>query len=297
VCSTERVARSRWASLAVAAVALVACGKNATDPRKQAEQLERTKERIEREQRDEARRLREQADADSGIDATVPVVDFSDLPTRLAAIAADPEAAVREPRAQNADGTQIATLDMAGCTGGMFEWDPKKTRDVWQFRAICPGLLSNDLAPPGGIDAIDFPPPDGGDTIGNQHLVITAGPLAGIFVNRNLMVPYWTIATVRWRMRGDGSMVLFCAAHRVPGRRFMAEDEFVRRCKSTLEKRVGMACAKFEPPGVASTFDCGWRWKARATCARRLLDEDPIEPTFVCVYDAAKAQVTLTLGK
>jgi hypothetical protein len=204
---------------------------------------------------------------------------------------------VREPIAKNADGTQVARVEVSGCTGGLFEWDPTPKKDVWRFRALCAGLLPTDLAPAGGVDAVDLPAPDDGGTSGEQYLVITTGPLAGAYAEHDATIDGWRIATLRWLRRGDDAMLVYCAAHRVPGRTFMPEDAFSRRCKSTLEMRAGTSFATFDPPRPSSDSDCGWRWKARATRRRALLGETPVERSFTCVYDASTAQLAWRSGK
>jgi hypothetical protein len=270
-----------------AAVALVTGCKSAAEIRAERERQEEQRVRMALQDAEAALQASAEAGVDPGDgDASGAATDFSRLPARLTEIATHPEAAVRDAPTKIDGGRQVAMLDMPGCSAGTFGWDPKK-KDVWSFSALCPELKPRDLAPPGGIDAID-----------ETYLVITAGPLTGVFVDRNgIDARIWTIATLPWRMRGDASMFVFCAEHRVPGRTFMRDDEFVGRCESMLEKRVGLSCAKFDPPQPKSGYDCGRTWKARATCEKELLDENKIERKFTCVYDAAKARVTLDLGQ
>jgi len=182
-----------------------------------------------------------------------------------------------------------ASIDVPGCFGSVFSWNPKK-KDAWGFRAKCDALEPEHLAPAGGIDRID-----------DDYMVVTSGPLSGVFVDRNLIdATMWTIATVGWRMHGDASMFVFCAEHRVPGRTFMSEPDFLARCDERIVKRMGLPYCRYDPKTATSGYDCGRTWNVEARCSKDMLtDEDTVEVTrrFTCVYDAAKPEVRLDLAK
>ena len=183
------------------------------------------------------------------------------------------------------DGTRYAPYTIAGCDLVTLDWDPNHL-DRWGFTMRCPDLAPGDLAPQGGLDAID-----------DRYFVVTGGPLAGVFVDRNTIdARIWTIATVARRMTYDASMFVFCAEGRVPGRRFRAEADVHAECQGAIEKRLARTYCKLESLETKSGFDCGRTWRVRATCGKELFDENKVTRTFTCRYDAAAAAVTLAQG-
>jgi hypothetical protein len=276
-------------SIAIAALSLVvvvvACKRSAIERERAAAEKARDEAEAQEKAKLAAMEAGTMQAGDDENDAAPPV-DFSSLPTKIVAIAADPESFARDPRGTLDDGVLWATIEFPGCVAPSFSWNPKK-KDVWGFRNQCPGLKPADLAPPGGIDAID-----------ESYMVITAGPLAGVLADRNLIDPdIWTIATVGWRMRNDASMFVFCANGRVPGRTFMSDDTFRDRCTKLMETRVGMPSSKFDPTESNSGYDCSRTWKVEATFEKELFDENKITRKFLCTYDAAKPSVKLDVWK
>ena len=209
---------------------------------------------------------------------------FDDFAAKLATIAADPAAHAEGAPLVLDGGTRSAMVAVAGCDAASIAWDPKN-KEAWGFSARCAGLEPKDLAPAGGIDAIDA-----------TYLVVTTGPLAGVFVDRNLLDPsIWTIATVARRMTYDASMFVFCAEGKVPGRTFLSPSNFQDRCETLMAKKLGRETTycKFDPPEGQSGFDCSRTWKTRASCGKEIFDENKVSASFTCTYDAKTATVAL----